>query len=184
MLLIPLLAFLQFGTCLASQAPFTSNNPHSRVLITPKIDEFANGLLTKWNSSGLAVAVVRRDATAPGGWRHEFSSYGKARSDGTPVTSDTLFAIASNSKLFLSLSVGLLISNDTLAKERGAELEWRTKARSVIPEWKLLEEDMDQGVSFQDMLSHRTGMPRHDFAGVKLDGGVSEMVSKSQLTNH
>lgn len=179
---IPLLVFLHLGGSLASQAPFVTNKPTFNVLISPKIDEFANSLLAKWNSSGLAVAVVRREESAPGGWRQEFSSYGKAHDDGAPVTPDTLFAIASNSKLFLSLSVGLLINNESLAKERGEKLGWTTKAKSVLPGWKLLDEDMDHGVSFQDMLSHRTGMPRHDFAGANLNGSVAEMVSPRSFT--
>ncbi|KAF9455443.1 beta-lactamase/transpeptidase-like protein [Collybia nuda] len=167
---------LHLGGCLAAQIPL-STNPASKVLISPRVDRFTKSLLAKWNSSGLAVAVVRKDTSAPGGWRQEFRSYGKARHDGTPVTPDTLFAIASNSKLFLSLSVGLLISNESLAVERGEKLGWTTKAKSVLPGWKLMDEVMDRGAGFQDMLSHRTGMPRHDFAGVNLDGGVAEMIS-------
>jgi hypothetical protein len=37
-------------------------------------------------------------------------------------------------------------------------------------------DQMDRGVTLQDMLSHRTGMLRHDYSGIQRDGGVSEMV--------
>jgi CubicO group peptidase (beta-lactamase class C family) len=93
------------------------------------------------------------------------------------MTPDSVFAIASNSKLFLAISVGLLVSNKTLAEERGKEIKWSTKIRDLVPEWGLMDEEMDRGVSLQDMLSHRTGMPRHDYSGVQRNGGVSEMVS-------
>ena len=115
------------------------------------------------------------------GWRHEFGSYGIAHADGSLMTPDSVFAIASNSKLFLAMSVGLLISNKTLAEERGEEIKWSTKIRDLIPEWGLMDEEMDQGVSLQDMLSHRTGMPRHDLSGVQRKGGVSEMVSRNAV---
>ena len=61
---------------------------------------------------------------------------------GPPMTPDSVFAIASNSKLLLAMSVGLLISNETLAEERG---------QRKYAEWGLMDEEMDQGVSLQDM---------------------------------
>ena len=97
------------------------------------------------------------------------------------MTPDSVFAIASNSKLFLAISVGLLISNKTMAEERGEETKWSTKICDLIPKWSLMDEEMDRGVSLQDMLSHRTGMPRHDFSGVQRKGGVSEMVSRNTV---
>jgi CubicO group peptidase (beta-lactamase class C family) len=145
-------------------------------LITSEIDSFVNSQLSLWNSSGLAVAVLRQDTSSPGTWDIEFGSYGTAQEDGSPVTPDTLFAIASNSKLFLSISVGLLIKNDSLAAARGEKLRWDTKIKDVIPEWGLMDDEMQNGVMIQDMLSHRTGMPRHDYSGSVRKGGVSEMV--------
>ena len=186
--LLFLLALIKQGYTL--QVPLTeeshrfsssSNSSYSTgVLISGSTDQYVKTLLEKWGSSGLSVAVVRKDESAPNGWRHDFGSYGIAHANGSPMTPDSVFAIASNSKLFLAMSVGLLISNKTLAEERGEEIKWSTKIRDLIPEWGLMDEEMDRGVSLQDMLSHRTGMPRHDFSGVQRKGGVSEMVSQAQ----
>jgi CubicO group peptidase (beta-lactamase class C family) len=163
----------------ASQVIYASPHDSPGSLISKRTEEYIHTVLNKWNSSGLSVAVVRKDDTAPNGWRHEFGAYGIARADGSPMTPDSVFAIASNSKLFLAFSVGLLVSNKTLAEERGKEIKWSTKIKELIPEWGLMDEDMDKGVTLQDMLSHRTGMPRHDFSGVQREGGVSEMVRLS-----
>ncbi|KAJ3573150.1 hypothetical protein NP233_g2618 [Leucocoprinus birnbaumii] len=150
----------------------------SNKLITPATDAYINSLLERWNSSGLSIAVVRQDPSAPNGWYHEFGSYGIANAQGDPVTPDTVFAIASNSKLFLACSVGLLIDNSTLQDERGKELKWTTKAKDVYGDiWKLWDEESTGGTSLQDMLSHRTGLPRHDYSGVARKGGVAEMIS-------
>ena len=100
---------------------------------------------------------------------------------GPPMTPDSVFAIASNSKLLLAMSVGLLISNETLAEQRGEEIKWSTKICDLIPGWGLMDEEMDRGVSLQDMLSHRTGMPRHDFSKVQRKGSVSELVSRNAV---
>ncbi|KAJ7581524.1 beta-lactamase/transpeptidase-like protein [Mycena floridula] len=84
-------------------------------MISAETHQYIDSLVK--NSSGLAVAVVRR--TSDGKWEKKFGSYGVATETGKPVTPSTVFAIASNSKLFLALSVGLLISNETFANERG-----------------------------------------------------------------
>ncbi|PFH47488.1 hypothetical protein AMATHDRAFT_42916 [Amanita thiersii Skay4041] len=165
---------------LAHQQPFfyaTDSGPFHRKLISPDVDALVNSMLASWNSSGLAVAVVQRDDAAPGGWHREFAAYGIAKDDGTPVTPDTLFAIASNSKLFLALSTGLLISNETLEKERGSKLQWTTKTRDILPEWGMMDEVASRETTIQDMLSHRTGLPRHDFSRSMLTGGRLEMIS-------
>ncbi|KAJ7651365.1 beta-lactamase/transpeptidase-like protein [Roridomyces roridus] len=160
---------------LAAQVPF--QQPRKNAYITPAIDEFVTSELTRWNSSGLSVAVIRQDSSTPGKWDIEFGSYGTAKADGSPVTPDTLFAIASNSKLFLAASVGLLIKNTSLADDRGAALRWDTKISEVLPEWGLMDEGMQNGVMIQDMLSHRTGLPRHDMSASVRQGGVKEMIS-------
>ena len=178
------LACVQLGNTL--QVPLLSPNLHStktinKPLISERTDRYIQNLLTRWNSSGLSVAVVRKDENSPTGWHHEFGAYGVAKADRSSMTPDSVFAIASNSKLFLAFSVGLLISNKTLAEERGKEIKWSTKVRDLIPEWGLMDEEMDRGVTLQDMLSHRTGMPRHDLSGVHRKGGISEMVGSARL---
>lgn len=52
------------------------------------------------------------------------------------------------SKLFLAYSVGLLINNETL----GTKLDWNTKVKDVIPEWKLWDETASEQADFTDLL--------------------------------
>lgn len=97
------------------------------------------------------------------------------------MTPDTLFAIASNSKLFLSISVGLLIHNRTLAddlkRQTGVELSWKTRVRDLFGEdWTMWDEHTERGATIADLLGHRTGMPRHDYSSVQRKGNVREMV--------
>ncbi|KAJ7510678.1 beta-lactamase/transpeptidase-like protein, partial [Mycena galericulata] len=167
--LVPLVRAFQIPL----QRPFcTSQN----TVLTPKLDAYITSQLSQWNSSGLAVAVVQRDE-AISGWNVEFGSYGQAQSDGAPVTPDTVFAIASDSKLFLAMGIGLLIKNESLAEQRGERLRWDTKIASLLSEWGLMDAEMQNGATIQDMLSHRTGLPRHDYSGYARAGGVSEMIS-------
>jgi len=165
----------------------TGRAPHNLngALISNATSDYVQGLLREWGTPGLALAVVQKlpstDSELPQ-WKVEFASYGLATTVGErkPVSPDTLFAIASNSKLFLSASIGLLVTNETLKEEfkrtRGVELGWTTRMRDLIPElWQLWDEDAERGATIQDLLSHRTGLPRHDLSSVRTRS-VKEMV--------
>ena len=89
----------------ASQRFFSSSNSNysTGVLISENTDKYVKTLLEKWGSSCLSIAVVRKDESTPNGWRHEFGSYGIAHADGSPMTPDSVFSIASNGKIFLQI---------------------------------------------------------------------------------
>ncbi|KAJ7141548.1 beta-lactamase/transpeptidase-like protein [Mycena filopes] len=170
--MVPVVLLALLALACAYQIPFLAPKTP---LLTPKINAYITSQLSYWNSSGLAVAVVKKEPE--GTWNVEFGSYGQAQVTGAPVTPDTLFAIASDSKLFLSMAVGLLIKNESLAVQRGEKLRWDTRIATLLPEWGLMDPEMEKGVTIQDMLSHRTGLPPHDYSGFARAGGVPEMIS-------
>lgn len=61
----------------------------------------------------------------------------------------TLLSIASNSKLFTSLSAGLLIANESIQPR----LTWDTKMTDVLPEWKLMDEVASRETDLVDLMS-------------------------------
>ena len=69
----------------ASQQLFSSSKStySTGAFISENTDKYVMTLLVKWGSSGLSVAIVRKDESAPNGWRHEFGSYGIAHADGS-----------------------------------------------------------------------------------------------------
>ena len=89
----------------ASQQFFSSSKSSysTAVIISGNTDKYVMTLLEKWGSSGLSVPVLRKDKSTPNGWRQEFGSYGIAHADGSPMVLDSVFAIASNSELFLAM---------------------------------------------------------------------------------
>ncbi|MBK8033265.1 MAG: serine hydrolase [Chloroflexi bacterium] len=76
------------------------------------------------------------------------------RERGLPVDSDTVFAIGSCSKAFTALGIGLLVDD--------GKTTWDTRIRDVIPEFRLYDPIATELSTFRDLLSHRTGLPRHD----------------------
>ncbi|KAF7321092.1 Beta-lactamase domain-containing protein [Mycena chlorophos] len=149
------LVLLAFHLFFVSRAVAQSNL--STTILTAEFGDFVSQVLKDWNSpAGIAVAVVRQNGH--GGWVVEQQGHGQAKADGTPVTPDTLFSIGSESKLFDIISTGLLISNASLEKP----VTWTSKIADIIPEWELIDPIASAGSTIIDLMSHRTGMPRHD----------------------
>ncbi|RDB29884.1 Gigasin-6 [Hypsizygus marmoreus] len=149
--------YLLYGSVVSLQQVYAQGAPAK--ILTQETDAFINQVLADWKSpGGVAVAVVRRNEQ--GVWNVETKGYGNATANGTKVTENTLFAIGSNSKLFDALATGLLISNETLSPR----LSWTTKIASIIPNWQLMDSTATKEATIIDLMSHRTGLPRHDLS--------------------
>ena len=65
-----------------------------------------------------------------------------------------LFGIASNSKAFTAASVAQLVDQ--------GKLNWTSRATAVIPGLGFADEFANKQATLKDILSHRSGLPRHD----------------------
>ena len=70
------------------------------------------------------------------------------------MTPGTVFQIASNSQLFIAVSAGMLV-------EEG-KLTWDKPVRDFVPSIRFYNAQLGNNVTLRDMLSHRTGITRHD----------------------
>lgn len=108
-------------------------------------------VLKEQHAAGFAVAVVEKDKIvyAKGfGYRdHEKK---------LPVTPNTLFAIGSCTKAFTSSLMGVL-------QDKG-KLSLNDVATKHLPTLKFYNNDMNRLITIRDMMTHRTGLPRHDYA--------------------
>ncbi len=128
-------------------------------------ETYAQDAMASWHCPGVAVAIVQGDELlhqSAHGWRDVERQL--------PLTVDTRFAMASVTKAFTAMSVALLVDEGTLA--------WDTPVREYLPEFLLDDPYATQHVSVRDMLSHRTGMPRHDLAAWRLDVSRAEFVGR------
>lgn len=144
-LLIFALAAMTFHVSFAQKK---SSSPDSRL---NGIDIELQKVLDTWKASGFAVAVVEKNKVvyAKGfGYR----DYEKK----LPVTPNTLFAIGSCSKAFTSSLLGIL-------SEQG-KIDLSESPRKYLPELKFYNSEMDDNIIIKDLMSHRTGLPRHDYS--------------------
>jgi CubicO group peptidase (beta-lactamase class C family) len=113
------------------------------------IDPVIEKILKDWNVPGCGIGIVYKDKLvyAKGfGYR----DLGKK----LPVTSQTLFQIASNTKLFTATAVGFIVEEGKLA--------WDKPVKTFVPQIQFYNDELNASVTIRDMLSHRTGISRHD----------------------
>ena len=70
------------------------------------------------------------------------------------VTPNTLFPIASNSKLFTSIAIGMVVNE--------GKLDFDKPIKSIVPEIEFQNQDLNNNITLRDMLCHRTGISGSD----------------------
>jgi len=114
--------------------------------------ERVNSLLKEWHVPGIAIALVQGDEAASRG-------YGSASLDPKhprPMTTDAIFDIASSSKSMTAAAIALLVEDD----ERYPHVHWDTPVSKLLPEDFVMKERVyTEGVTVEDILSHRSGLP-------------------------
>jgi CubicO group peptidase (beta-lactamase class C family) len=144
-----LLAILAIGTMTATAQKKGRTNP-----VTDRfagLDTAFERVLKEQHAAGFAVAVVEKDQIIYSkgfGYR----DYEKK----LPVTSNTLFAIGSSTKAFTASLMGIL--------EDQGKIQLNKPATSYLPNLKFYNDDMNRLITVRDLMTHRTGLPRHDLA--------------------
>jgi len=133
-------------------ALFAPAAPAQEPDIAKKLDGFDSYMaqvLKDWNTPGIGVGIVVNDKLvfAKG---YGYRDYEKK----LPFTPATLQQIASNSKLFTAVAAGMLV-------EEG-KLTWDKPVRDSVPTIQFYNDQLNNNITLRDMLSHRTGVTRHD----------------------
>ena len=71
-----------------------------------------------------------------------------------PMTADSLLAIGSSSKAFTAFAVGALVDQ--------GKVEWDKPVRTYIPWFRLYDAPAGERLTPRDLVTHRSGLPRHD----------------------
>ncbi|MGB7622441.1 MAG: serine hydrolase [Terriglobia bacterium] len=147
---------------------FALNVPAQEREMTDKLqgfDSYMEQLLKDWNAPGIGVGIVVNDKLvfAKG---YGYRDYEKK----LPFLPTTLCQIASNSKLFTAVAAGMLV-------EEG-KLTWDKPVRESVPTIRFYNDQLNNNVTLRDMLSHRTGVTRHDLIWFKSDFTRKQLFEK------
>ena len=114
-----------------------------------EFEEFVLKTLELWHVPGLAVGVIKD------GQIILCEGYGLRNiTKNLLVTPDTLFPIGSCTKAFTAMSVGLLVDE--------GKLNWDKPVQEYLPTFKLQDTFASERMTPRDLLTHRSGLPRHD----------------------
>ncbi|HXB30621.1 MAG TPA: serine hydrolase [Puia sp.] len=115
------------------------------------VDTALARVLSVWKGPGFAVVVVEKNKVVYANG-FGFRNY----EEKLPVTPNTLFAIGSCTKAFTASLIGELAAK--------GDLDIDKPVRNYLPDLKFFNDDMNDRITLRDMMCHRTGLPRHDFA--------------------
>lgn len=130
-----------------------------------QFDAYIRDTMASWHCPGVSIAVIRENEIL---YQNTFGF--RDLEEKLPLTVDTRFAMASVTKSFTAMSAALLVDDGLL--------EWDKPVCHYMPEFILDDPYITRHITVLDMLSHRTGMPRHDFAAWRLDIPRSEFIKR------
>jgi CubicO group peptidase (beta-lactamase class C family) len=139
-----------FPFTLARASSTTSaGEAQSRAAKLDSIRAFLNGAIERWNVPGIGVAIVHNGEVVLA------EGFGlRDREKKTPVTANTLMPIGSTTKSFTAFVLGTLVAEH--------KLDWDKPVVEYLPEFRLADEAHTQTMRVRDLLTHVSGLPRHD----------------------
>ncbi len=112
-------------------------------------EAWVDSAMTAWRVVGLSVAIVVDGETV------YLRGHGvRDRERNLPMTPQTLLAIGSSSKAFTTFAMGALVDQGKLA--------WDVPLRTYLPWFRMQDEFATARLSPRDLVTHRSGLPRHD----------------------
>ncbi len=150
-------SLLSLALCTAICSPAFGESPSNlsskaerALAVLEGFDEIVLNGMKEFDIPGLAIGIV-----ADGQIIYSKGFGVRDKEKQLPAQTDTLFPIGSCTKAFTAFAIGSLI-------EEGL-LEWDQRMIDILPEFRLWDQYATQNLTVRDLLSHRAGLPRHDF---------------------
>jgi CubicO group peptidase (beta-lactamase class C family) len=129
------------------------------------LDEFVAQVMKDWKVPGLALAVVQDGKVTL------LKGYGyRDMEKQLPVTPQTLFAIGSITKSFTVSTLGMEMDE--------GKVDWDKPVRDFLPGFKLNTPELTESVTIRDLITHRTGLPRHDLVWYSSDFSREDLLKR------
>jgi CubicO group peptidase (beta-lactamase class C family) len=131
------------------------------------LDEFVTQAMKDWKVPGLAIAIVQGDKVIL------LRGYGyRDPEKQLPVTPNTLFAIGSITKSFTVTTLGMEMDE--------GKLDWDKPVRDFLPTFKLYTPALTEEMVMRDLITHRSGLPRHDLVWYSSDFSREDLLRRLQ----
>ena len=118
---------------------------YTQPLTPAAIDSLAERAMKSFHVPGISIAVIKD------GQMVRLKGYGlRSLRTGLAVDENTLFGIASNSKAFTAVALGILVDEK--------KITWDDPVGKWIPEFKLYSSYVSNAFTIRDLLTHRSGL--------------------------
>jgi beta-lactamase class C len=134
----------------AHHETITTGAARDAAAVAADFDGWLDAVEQSGQVSGLAAAIVKDDKVL----LQRGIGYADA-SAGLPVTTDTVFRLASLSKAFASALTAILVDEGMLS--------WDTRVTGVLPTFELHDVDASSKLTVRDILSQRVGLPHNTY---------------------
>lgn len=159
-------ALLATATVHAQGSPTASGDDIGRVS-SNGFDAWVEQVMQEWHVPGVAVGAVKDGKVVL------LQGYGYRDVESqTPVTPHTLMAIGSNSKSFTVVLMGQLVDS--------GKLDWDKPVRDYLPEFRLHDDYATANMRVRDLVTHVSGLPRHDLLWYGRSLGREELFDRLQ----
>lgn len=130
------------------------------------IDAIVREALAASHTPGAGVAIVKDDHVV------YLKGHGVRELGGRePVTPDSLFCIGSLTKAFTTTSIAMLVD------ER--KMDWDDPVRKHLDYFHLADPLADESVTIRDLVTHRTGLERHDLLWMDTPWSLEEAIRRT-----
>jgi CubicO group peptidase (beta-lactamase class C family) len=129
--------------------------------------DFLAGAMGDWQVPGLAIAIVQEGNVV---FREGFGL--RDLENDLQASPNTRFAIGSTTKAFTTMAMGILVDE--------GKLDWDTPVRHYLPTFKLYDPIATERLTPRDLVTHRSGLPRHDGMWVHTEFTRQELFERLQ----
>jgi len=130
-------------------------------------DSFVDQARKEWKVPGVAVGVVEDGKVIL------LKGYGyRDVEKQLPVTPNTLFAIGSISKSFTVSTLGMEMDE--------GKVDWDKPVRDYLPIFKMHDPVLTEQMIIRDLITHRSGLPRHDMVWYSSDFPREDIIRRLQ----
>jgi CubicO group peptidase (beta-lactamase class C family) len=143
--------YLFVFSCILSTSLFAQKNNAAEEKRFAGLDTAFSRVLKDWHCAGFSVAVVEKNKVI---YSRGFGY--KDNSQKIPATGNTLYAIGSCTKAFTASMLGML--------RKDGKIDFDLPVTNYLPDLKFFKDEMNNQITLRDMMSHRTGLPRHDLS--------------------
>lgn len=158
--------FSQAGQTLALEFTKASEEEFQRILSNiNSFEQLIDSLLVEKKVPGMAVGIIK-DGKIIMNKGFGYRDYEHKKE----VDKNTIFAIGSTTKAFVSAGLAILADEQTIA--------WDEPIKTYLPDFELYDQFAEKEMTALDLVTHRSGLPRHDLMWYGTDFNRKELFNR------